>query len=93
MLRFLADENFNGRILRGLLRRIPDLDGARAQDVDEIQGSDEPVLLEWAADQDLIVLSYDVSTLAEYADLPGRRPVPRPASEPTTVVAWSEWSR
>lgn len=26
MLRFLADENFNNDIVRGLLRRVPDLD-------------------------------------------------------------------
>ena len=67
MLRFLADENFNGRILRGLMRRIPDLDVVRAQDVEEIQGSDDPVLLAWAADHDRIVLSHDVSTLGDYA--------------------------
>jgi hypothetical protein len=29
MPRFLADENFNGRILRALLRLIPDLDVVR----------------------------------------------------------------
>lgn len=28
MLRLLADENFNGRILRALQRQFPDLDGA-----------------------------------------------------------------
>jgi hypothetical protein len=26
MLRFLADQNFDGDIIRGLLRNIPDLD-------------------------------------------------------------------
>ena len=67
MPRFLADENFNGRIVRGLLRRIPDLDVVRAQDVEEIQGSDDPVLLEWAARRGRIVLTHDVSTLADYA--------------------------
>ena len=29
MLRFLADENLNGRILRGLQRRVPELDVVR----------------------------------------------------------------
>lgn len=67
MIRFLADENFNGRILRGLLRRIPDLDVVRAQDIDTVQGSDDPVLLEWAAEQKRVVLTHDVSTMGHYA--------------------------
>ncbi len=33
MLRLLADENFKGEITRGLLRRKPDLDLVRVQDV------------------------------------------------------------
>ena len=33
MLRLLADENFHGDIVRGLLLRQPDLDLVRVQDV------------------------------------------------------------
>jgi hypothetical protein len=33
MLRFAADENFNNHIVRGLLRRNPDLDIVRVQDL------------------------------------------------------------
>ena len=33
MLRLLADENFNGDVLRALLLRQPDLDIVRVQDV------------------------------------------------------------
>ena len=33
MLRFVADENFNNNIVRGLLRRQPELDLVRIQDV------------------------------------------------------------
>jgi Domain of unknown function (DUF5615) len=65
--RLLADENFNGRILRGLLRRLPELDVVRAQDLAELSGSSDPVLLEWAAQDGRIVLSHDVETLAGYA--------------------------
>jgi hypothetical protein len=65
--RFLADENFNGRILRGLLRRVPDLDVVRAQDVEAIRGADDPVLLEWAAERGRIVLTHDVSTMGHFA--------------------------
>jgi hypothetical protein len=32
MLRFLADENFNGDIIRGLFLRLPDLHVLRVQD-------------------------------------------------------------
>ena len=33
MLRFLADENLNNQIVRGVLRRKPDVDIVRVQDV------------------------------------------------------------
>jgi hypothetical protein len=36
-MKFLADENFDNRIVRGLLRRQPDLDIIRVQDL-EIAG-------------------------------------------------------
>lgn len=67
MLRFLADENFNGRILRGLQRRVPELDVVRAQDIDELYGQDDPVVLAWAADAGRVVLTQDVATMAGYA--------------------------
>jgi hypothetical protein len=41
MLRLLADENFNGDIVRGLLLRQPDLDLVRMQDVG-LAGSEDP---------------------------------------------------
>ncbi|MEG4939059.1 DUF5615 family PIN-like protein [Microcoleus sp. F4-D5] len=48
MLRFLADENFNNQIVRGILRRNPDVDIVRVQDVGSIEAED-PTVLEWAA--------------------------------------------
>jgi len=44
MLRLLADENFNGRILRALQCQIPDLDVVRAQDT-LLSGAEDPALL------------------------------------------------
>jgi len=41
MLRLVADENFNNDIVRGLLRRKPDLDIVRVQDAD-LSGADDP---------------------------------------------------
>ena len=49
MLRLAADENFNGDIVRGLLRRNPKLDIVRIQDVG-LSGADDPSVLQWAAD-------------------------------------------
>jgi hypothetical protein len=67
MLRFLADENFNGRIVRGLLRRIPQLDLVRAQDVEVLYQAEDPVLLQWAADEQRVVVSHDISTMGHHA--------------------------
>ena len=66
MLRFAADENFNGDIVRGLLRRNPNLDIVRVQDVG-LSGADDPSVLEWAANQGRIVITHDISTLAKHA--------------------------
>jgi hypothetical protein len=66
MLRLAADENFNGDIVRGLLRRNPKLDIVRVQDVG-LSGADDPSVLKWAADQGRIVVTHDISTLAKHA--------------------------
>ncbi len=44
MLRLLADENFNGYIIRGLLYRRPDLALVRVQDVG-LGEADDPTIL------------------------------------------------
>jgi len=66
VLRLLADENFNGRILRALQRQIPDLDVLRVQDT-HVGGADDQTLLQFAADENRILLSHDVETLVGYA--------------------------
>ena len=63
MLRFAADENFNGDIVRGLLRRNATLDIVRVQDV-RLSGADDASVLRWAADQGRILVTHDISTLA-----------------------------
>ena len=78
MLRFLTDENFNGRILRGLLRRVPDLDVTRAQDVGALYGAADPEVLAWAAEEQRVVLTHDVSTMARYAYERVRADLPMP---------------
>ena len=66
MLRLLTDENFDNDILRGLLRSKPDLDVIRVQDV-ELSGEDDPVILEWAANEKRILLTHDVTTITDFA--------------------------
>ena len=66
MLRFVADENFNNNIVRGLLRRKPDLDIVRVQDVG-LSGADDPTVLEWAAQEERVLLTHDVTTMTRYA--------------------------
>jgi hypothetical protein len=66
MLRLAADENFNNDIVRGLLRRKPDLDIVRVQDAG-LSGASEPTILEWAAQEGRVLLTHDVSTLTHYA--------------------------
>jgi predicted nuclease of predicted toxin-antitoxin system len=62
----LSDENFNGEIVRGLLRRRPDLDLVRVQDVGLI-GHDDPSVLEWAAQEGRILLTHDRATIPDFA--------------------------
>ncbi|MCP3964631.1 MAG: hypothetical protein GY719_42925 [bacterium] len=66
MLRFIADENFNGRILRGLLRALPELDIVRVQDT-PLAGAADPEILAWAADEGRLLLTHDVSTVTRFA--------------------------
>lgn len=66
MLLFVADENFNNDILRGVWRRNPDVDIVRVQDIG-LSGADDPTVLEWAAQRNRIVLTQDVTTLTRHA--------------------------
>lgn len=66
MIRFAADENFDGVLLRALLRQNPNVDIVRIQDTD-IMGADDPTVLEWTANNQRILLTHDVRTMIKYA--------------------------
>ena len=66
MVRFLADENFNNDIMRGVLRRNSQIDLVRIQDIG-LTGIEDPEVLEWAAKENRILLSHDVATITKYA--------------------------
>lgn len=65
-MRFAADENFNGRVLKGLLTRLPDLELVRVQDTVMVHASD-PDLLDWLASENRILLTHDVETIPGFA--------------------------
>ena len=64
-MRFLADENFNNGILRGLKRLYPHIEFTRVQDTPMMGLSDE-ALLASLAETDIILLSHDVNTMTKY---------------------------
>ncbi len=65
-MRWLADENFNHDIIRGLGRRHPTIDIVRAQDAG-LTGVDDETLLAWAAGEGRVLLTHDVSTITAHA--------------------------
>jgi len=71
------DENFNNDVIRGLLRRRPQLDLARVQDAGQ-RGRDDPAVLAWAAAEGRVLVSHDVTTLTAfaYARVKGSQPMP-----------------
>ena len=77
MTRFLADENFNIDIVRGIRGRIPSLDIFRIQELG-MAGWDDPDILEWAASNDRVVLTHDVGDMTKYAYDRIRAQVPMP---------------
>ena len=64
--RFVADENFDGRIIRSLQRDYPDTDIVRVQDTGFYKAPD-PSVLDWAANEDRIVLTHDIKTMVDFA--------------------------
>lgn len=66
MLSLLADENFKGAVIRGMFLRQRDLDLVRVQDVG-LQGTDDPTILSWAAENKRIVITHDRATMPDFA--------------------------
>jgi hypothetical protein len=64
VLALFADENLDGRLYRGLLRRGLDL--LRAQGVG-LTGADDPMILDWAARAGRVLVTHDVATMPDHA--------------------------
>lgn len=61
-IKFLADENFEGAILSGVLLVAPDLDIVRVQEHGLTQ-TDDRVILQWAAENNRVLLTHDKRTV------------------------------
>jgi predicted nuclease of predicted toxin-antitoxin system len=77
VLRLVTDANFNGAVTRGLLRRQPDLDLVRVQDVG-LGSADDPSILAWAAAEGRILLTHDRATMTNFACERVRSQLPMP---------------
>lgn len=67
MIVFLVDQNFDEHIVDGITRRDPALEFIHVRDVDLAQACD-PVVLEWAATRNLVLLTHDGRTVPPCAD-------------------------
>lgn len=86
MPRFLADENFNGSVVRGLLRRLPNLDIVTVQQ-SGLSGAEDPDVLAWAADHGRILLTHDVNTVPDFVRerVAAGQPMPGVVEVPATL--------
>lgn len=66
MLKFAADANFNWRILRGIVRSLPEFDLITAQEAGLDAASDDEVLA-WAATEGRVLLTHDARTMPSHA--------------------------
>jgi hypothetical protein len=66
MIRLLADENFDNRIVRGLRRRFSSIEILTVQDL-SLGAAGDPELLEWAAKNIWLIVTHDVKTFPKFA--------------------------
>ena len=66
MLRLATDADVHGDIVRGLRRRLPEIDLVRAQDVWP-DGTPDSQILAWAADENRVLVSNDCNTMVGLA--------------------------
>jgi predicted nuclease of predicted toxin-antitoxin system len=76
LIKLAADEDFNNRILRGLIRREHDIDLIRIQDTSMAEAQDHAVL-EWTVKENRVLLTHDAKTMPRqaYERMAAGRPV------------------
>ena len=66
-VKYLFDEDLNGRIVRGMRRRISELDSTTVREAELPEASD-PAVLDWAASQGRVVITHDHRTMRPCAE-------------------------
>ncbi len=66
MLRLASDADVHGNIVRGLRRRLPELDLVRVQDALP-EGTPDPEILAWAARDNRVLITNDRNTMVGFA--------------------------
>jgi Domain of unknown function (DUF5615) len=66
MLRLASDADVHGEIIRGLRRRLPEIDLVRAQDALP-EGTPDPDVLAWAAVESRVLITNDRNTMVGFA--------------------------
>jgi predicted nuclease of predicted toxin-antitoxin system len=66
LLRLASDADVHGELVRGLRRRLPEMDLVRAQDVLP-EGTPDPEILAWAAAENRILVTNDRNTMVGFA--------------------------
>ena len=66
MPKLLADENFKRQICTGLRRRVPSVHLVTVQEVG-LGSAADPDVLEWAAQQNRVLLTHDARTVPTFA--------------------------
>ena len=66
-IRYLFDEDFNGRIIRGVRRQTTTLNTLTIREIGLKEATD-PAILEWAAAEGRVVVSHDHRTMRAYAE-------------------------
>src|SRR5437588_11667399 len=66
MLRLVSDADVHGEIMRGLRRRLPEIDLVRDQDTLP-EGTPDPEVLAWAAAENRILITNDRNTMVGFA--------------------------
>ena len=77
MLKFAADENLKRQIVTGLRRRAPTVDVLTVREA-MLQSSPDPRVLDWAAEENRILLTHDTRTMSlhAYARVAAGEPMP-----------------
>ena len=83
MLRLASDADVHGEIIRGLRRRLPEIDLVRAQDALP-EGTPDPEVLAWATAENRILITNDRNTMVGFARLRVEAGKPMPGLIATT---------